>query len=519
VTSGKRPPLWTLSVLAGTLAVVAFGVHLRGEFFWDDLDLVVKNPLLGDPHGWRRILTADLWGGATGKATDLYRPLPMLTLWAQARIWGTSPVAFRVFDLGIHLACGALFCAWLLREGAPPMVAHSTTAVFLVHPSTTEAVMWVTGGRNDLLGTSFALLSLLSVQGRRPSIGGLAAATGFVFLAMLCKEVFVVLPVVLFAYLVVRRRLGGASGRLLPNALLPVTGVAAAFALRRALGVSAATNALGAAPLDHARAFATIVWHYAVQLVTLDNGATAERFVPLTTWAAALVLAAVLATSAALVRARSLAIIGWIWFLLALAPHTVSMPITGQWGNRYAYFSGIGFGACVAFLLPELARRVRPSVVAFAPGVVAVAVLLLALRTSQEASLWRDGVTLFGADVARLPDDSRAHYHLGVELVPRGGCAAALPHFAMSAHFEPTYARALHDVSGCLIELGRPADALEPARRDVELEPQSAGAHYNYAVALLASGDRPGAVRLLQRAVALDPGHRSALSLLDELGH
>jgi len=511
-----RLPSWTLSVAAALLAAIAFGTHFRGEFFWDDTDLVVKSTVLRDPHGWYRIFTTDLWGGATGRATDLYRPLPMLTLWMQARFTGLSIVAFRLGDLAIHFGCAALFFRWLRREGCSSLVAHSVTALFLVHPSTTEAVMWVTGGRNDSLGTLFALAALLCVRAEGSSWPRAVGATVFVFAAGLCKEVFVVLPFLLLAYATVRAE--GEFARLVHVRLyLPIAGAASFLVVRRTLHIASTSRALDGSLSEHAANYASILWHYTSQIVTFDNGATAQRFEPLPSVDAALVLTAAIAVTIALLRARSFALFGWIWFSSALAPHVVSLPVIGQWGNRYAYFAGLGLAATIAFLLPAVAKRLPRVAPRFAAAVTAVLVVLLALRTSIDASLWRDGPTLFGADVARNPDDSRAHYHLGVELVARGGCTEALPQFTRAAELEPTYARAWHNVAGCLIQLRRPREALESAERDVALEPANPRAHYNDAVARLASGDRPGGLASLGTALALDPSYRQAAALRDKV--
>jgi tetratricopeptide (TPR) repeat protein len=440
----------------------------------------------------------------------------MLTLWAQAQIAGPSIVGFRLFDLAVHFGCAALFCRWLIREGTSSLLAHCLTALFLVHPSTTEAVMWVTGGRNDSMGTLFALAALLCFRAEAPSWPRAAGATVFVLAATLCKEVFVVLPFLLISFTAVRAR-GDLARRISVPVGLPLLGDALFFLLRHELHISSVSRALDASLGEHATNYASILWHYAFQILAFDNGPTTEHFVPLRPVYAALVLTCVIAVTLACVRSRSFALFGWLWFLSALAPHVISLPVIGQWGNRYAYFAGLGLAAMIAFVLPAVAKRLPPNAPKLAAGTTFVLVVLLAIRTSMDASLWRDGVTLFGADVARNPDDGRAHYHLGVELLAHGGCVAALPHFTRSTELEPTYARAWHNVAGCLIQLRRPRDALEPAERDVALEPTNPRSQYNDAVALFASGDRAAGLRSLSTALTLDPHYRQAELLRDKV--
>ena len=71
-------------IVAAVLLGASFGRNLRGEFVWDDVYLVEGNQALFRPDGWRVLLLPDQWGPVTGKPSQLYHPIPMLTLWLQA---------------------------------------------------------------------------------------------------------------------------------------------------------------------------------------------------------------------------------------------------------------------------------------------------------------------------------------------------------------------------------------------------------------------------------------------------
>ena len=514
-------------ILAVVLLGVAFGPHLRGEFVWDDIYLVEGNQALFQTDGWRVLLNHDLWGPVTGEPSQLYHPVPMFSLWLQGILHTRSLVGFRLANLALHGLCAGLLWLFLGRRGMSRAAALATAAVFLVHPSVTEPVMWVTG-RHDTLGMAFTLAAMLlwPVADRgiwlRSSLAGLAAA-----LAFLCKEQFLVVPVLLLVYTVVgmRGRANCLSGpRRWLILLLPSAGLAAALLWRAHLGIRLGSDELARGLAQQFVCYATIVWHYGFQLLSFGNSATLDRFIPLGPWAAMGVLVILLAAGTVLARAWwreparfALPLFGVSWFCLSLVPLVAAVPRIGFYGNRYAYSPLGGLTVAAVGLLAPLASRGRLPRLWLAAGALLPA--LLVLSTSSAAANWRSDLSLYRADLLRDPDNGIAHYHYGYAVLRRRGCGEALPIFLAATRLAPDYARGWHNVAGCLENLGRAAEAEEPARRAVELEPDNARNQYNLAVALAARGDRTGATHALEHCLAREPSFKPARELLVGLRH
>jgi hypothetical protein len=511
-------------IVAAVLLGASFGPRLRGEFVWDDIYLVEGNQAIFRADGWRVLLLHDLWGPVTGKPSQLYHPVPMLSLWLQGISHTGSLVGLRLANLVLHGLCAGLLWLFIVRRGVGRAAALAAAAVFLVHPSVTEPVMWITG-RHDTLGMAFILAAMLlwQVAGRgiwlRSSLAGLATAMAF-----LCKEQFVVLPVLLFVYTVV-----GTRGRAdcLPGLrrwlvlLLPCAGIAAVLLWRAHLGIRLGSDALARGSVRLLVCYASTIWHYGVQLVSFGNSATLDQFIPLGPWAAMGVLVILVALLAVLAWAWwrepsrfALPLLGVSWFCLALVPLVAAVPQIGFYGNRYAYFPLGGLTVAAVGLLEPLAGRARGrlSRLWLAAGVALPAMLVLS--TSSEAANWRSDLSLYQADLLRDPDNGIAHYHYGYAVLRRRGCGEALPIFLAATRLAPGYGRGWHNVAGCLEDLGRAAEAVEPAQRAVELEPDSARNQYNLAVALAARGDGSGATRALERCLTLEPSFKPAQELL-----
>ena len=511
-------------IVAAVLLGLSFGSHLRGEFVWDDVFLVEGNQALFRADGWRVLLLHDLWGPVTGKPTQLYHPIPMLSLWLQGMAHTRSPVGFRLANLALHGLCAGLLWLFLTRNRIGRGAALVGIAVFLVHPSVTEPVMWITG-RHDILGMAFILAAVLlwPVSGRaiwlRSSLAGLAVAMAF-----LCKEQFVVLPVLLLVYTVVwaRGRTDRPAGqRRWLILLLPCAGLAAVLLWRAHLGIRLGSDELARGFARQLVCYATILWHYGAQLVSFGNSATLDQFIPLSPWPALGVLVILVTLLAVLAWAWwreparfALPLLGVSWFCLALVPLVAAVPQIGFYGNRYAYSPLGGLTVAAVGLLAPLAERARGrlSRVWLAAGVALPA--MLALSTSSAAASWSSDLSLYQADLLREPDNGIAHYHYGYAVLRRRGCGEALPIFLAATRLAPGYARGWHNLAGCLENLGRAAEAVEPARRAVELEPDNPRNQYNLAVALAARGDRTGATQALRRCLELEPSFKPAQELL-----
>lgn len=507
---------------------IAFGASLDGEFVWDDASLIEHNPAMTRADGWHTIATRDLWGSATGNATQLYHPVPMLTLWAQTRLGGVRVWPLRLGNVCIHALAVAWLAAWLARRGLPMAIATSAALVLLVHPTVTEPVMWLTG-RHDLLGVLCTLAGLWCwPEASAPVRPGRALATGVALgAAFLCKEAYLVafaLPVLLTATACARERRPARAPEVLRLALTALP-VVAAIAWRLGLGISMGATQARAPLAEQARHFAGVVLHYAAQFARFGDGPTIAPYTPIAPVAAVAVWAVMLAITAALgvlacknAGHAAVAWVGWAWFLVALAPHALSVPSLGLFGNRYGYFALFGLVVCAAAVGASLPLPAGSRIRAFAHPAVLALCVTLAFATRAEAHAWRSNLELYGRDLERDPNNGHALYHYATAVLDRDGCARALPLFILASRLAPSYSRPFHNAAGCAIEAGEPALAVRFARRELALAPRNAGAHYNLAVALFATGDASAGMRHLEVALRLDPEHAAARRLQAKLG-
>jgi len=195
------------------LAVLVFLNSLGNGFAQDDRPIIEWNPHVHGVGSVLEAVTTPYWPNTPSRLA-LYRPVTSATYAVDWSIWGGAPLGFHLTNVLLHAGVTGLLFLLLLGLGAGGVPSAIGAAVFAVHPVHVEAVANVVG-RAELLAALFVLAAALRFL--RPEGGwGRAALIGVLaFLAVGSKESGIVLPGVLFLLLL---REGGAP-RGLPAAL------------------------------------------------------------------------------------------------------------------------------------------------------------------------------------------------------------------------------------------------------------------------------------------------------------
>jgi len=172
-------------------ALLAFGFNLNSYFLSDDFVQIGK-VLHGD--------FSVAWGQSHG---GFFRPLFILSYIIDSRLWHTNPLGYHFTNIIIHALNSFLVFKIgqrlleraQLQTHAIKVAAGAGAALFLLHPSHNEAVIWISG-RADLIATFFCLASLWwycrFVHNQKRS--NLAIALGMGGAALLAKESAICLP-------------------------------------------------------------------------------------------------------------------------------------------------------------------------------------------------------------------------------------------------------------------------------------------------------------------------------------
>ncbi|XHR28513.1 MAG: hypothetical protein ACFUZC_21680 [Chthoniobacteraceae bacterium] len=391
-------------------ALAAFALYLPTlgyDFVYDSVVQVGMDDYIHQPAHLLDCLSLRVLGQ---DVLDFNRPLNLVSLIADAQLWGKNPAGFRLTHLFLHAAVAGLLFRWLRIITGSAGASALAALIFALHPLHVETVVEI-GYREDLLVALFMLAGLNAAAAFEPGRPGRVWGPGLLtFACLVCaaasKENGIAGPVVLAAYwALLRREPGAPRGPWL--ALIGATSVAvgAFYALR--FGMEPKNSIIFAQPAPRMAAdplewlltqsriwtaeLCRVVWPTDL---CADYGPYNLRNID-PVWALSLVFTLAVAGGVWAFLSRRAAL-GCVFVLAALAPVSNLMPIYRPMADRYLYLPMTGLALLLAL---ALARPGRWRLSAWTGA--GLAAVLLAAATLHEEPFWRNGAVLW-AEVARV---------------------------------------------------------------------------------------------------------------------
>ncbi|MEE9394505.1 MAG: hypothetical protein V3W41_18580 [Planctomycetota bacterium] len=189
--------------------------------YWIKDDLLISQFTTGGQLDWGRFKLF-LWPSHMERE-QFWRPLPILTGFADYSVWGTNPVGAHLQNTAWQALIGVLVYCLLqaLAGGRARGAAFVASLAVVVNPIAPESVVWLLQ-RMVLMNAAFSLAAMLAwlkaaESGRhRWKLLGL----GLLSAAILCKEIAVVLPACFFLIDLSYAPKGQGIGKRLRSALL-----------------------------------------------------------------------------------------------------------------------------------------------------------------------------------------------------------------------------------------------------------------------------------------------------------
>jgi len=200
--NASSPPSWKG---IGVVLVLTFAVYiptLRYQFVHDDRGQIVENPAV---HSWRFVpsyFTSQVWAGVMpGELGNYYRPLFLLWLRINHAAFGNHAWGWHLTTILAHVLTTLLAYLLALCLGVSGDAALVAALVFGLHPAHIEAVAWISGSTEPLLGVLLIASFISYVRWRRTSRRDWRLASVVLFaLALAEKETAMILPGLLLAY-------------------------------------------------------------------------------------------------------------------------------------------------------------------------------------------------------------------------------------------------------------------------------------------------------------------------------
>jgi len=472
---------------------------------YDDPSYVAQNPHVRDG------LTANgiAWAFTHSFAGNWF-PLTWISHMLDCQFFGLDASLHHLTNLCFHVLAAILLYTVLRRITGARWPSAMVAALFALHPLHVESVAWI-AERKDVLSACFWMVTLAAYARyvARPEKARYALTLAAFSLGLMAKPMLVTLPLVLCLLDYWPFARGVHIREKVPFLALSAVVSVVTYLVHRDVAAVVSLHALPLslrienALVSYALYIAKMFWPSGLAVFyPYPSGGLAA---PAT--AAGAALAAITAAAIRSARRRPYFIVGWLWYLLTLAP-VIGLIQAGQQAraDRYTYIPMIGLTIALIWGAADILQS-RPRVAA-ALG-TAVCALCVAL-TWHQTGYWQDGVSLFQHAVDVTTDNYIAQFNLASALAARGDNSEAARHLADAVRIRPNSEPAHAELGQVLARLGQTDEALAELRTAAQEKPDDANVHYRIGLLLGGAGRPDEASVELSTAVRLDPDNAEA---------
>lgn len=397
-----------------------------------------------------------------------WHPLAWLSHAADWSLYGADPSGHHLTSVMLH-ALNAMLLFIVLRRMTGSLGASAFVAfVFAAHPLNVASVAWI-ASRKGVLSTTFWLLTMWAYASytERGGKGRYLIVLGAFALGLMSKPVLVTLPLALLLLDFWPLHRMSASGHPM-GAERPFYEKLPMMLMAGAVAVTVMMVRRVEDPVDAADRWAQVPLAYLVYLKRIFwPVGLATPYPPSAVPDASEALLAVLALLAItgvvllLRRKRPYLAVGWLWFLVTLAPVIGFVQIGAHpMADRWMYVPMIGILIAVAWGVPASLRR--SPVGKLAVGVFgAGAVFALVIVTHAQIGYWQNTETLFRRAIAVTENNRTAHYNLAWFLAKEERREEAAEEYRRALEISPDHFPSQHNLALLLLEEGRTDEAIE----------------------------------------------------------
>jgi len=526
-------------VLVLALTFVVYIPSLSYQFVHDDRGQIVENPAV---HSWRAVpgyFTSHVWAAVMPETLgNYYRPLFLLWLRINDAVFGNQAWGWHLTTILSHVLMTFLvyLLAWRLGIGSDG--ALLAALVFGLHPAHIEAVAWISGVTEPLLGILLIAAFLSYVQWRAEGAPKWKVISLALFaLAMLEKETALILPALLFAYEWIwgteresppraRRILawcGGALGKIWPYFLLIALYVPARIhalqGFNHPVTPLSATQLVFTWPALVAFWIRHLIWPAGLSTF-YDLPAVVYPTLKNFTLPAIFDICVGLALFACVRKSRPAAFFA-VWLVLPLIPLLdLRVFVANDFAHdRYLYLPSVGLAVLVAMLLQRVCWRGPRWLGIPAPLLVASLCLASALSygTVSESFYFKDNLTFYAYNVSKAPRNPDAMANYATILAEGGNYGPALEKYLVVLRYHPNHWAATYDLAFTYYKIGNLPEAEKYFLQAIRINPNKPDEYLYLGMTRFKSGRIAEAIPTVRTAIAIRPtgfGYHFALGMM-----
>ena len=519
-----------ICVFLFALTWLIFGQTLWHQFInYDDQDYVFANGEVVKGLTGHGIIWA-----FTGPHSFNWHPLTSLSHMLDCQVFGLNAGGHHFTSVLFH-SIGAVLLFLVLWQlttnyqlSASVWPSAFVALLFAIHPLRVESVAWVAERKDVLSGVFFFLtIGAYARYVRNPTGGGYALTMLCFAAGLMSKPMLVTLPVLLLAldYWPLNRFTAsetskrkkqekpgpGKTAKQLLVEKIPLFALSIASSIATFIAQGSAVARIEQFPLgmrimNAFSSYAVYIWQMFVPKdLTLLYPLTQSQITAGRMATGLLVLIAVTTAVIALRKTRPYLLVGWIWYVVMLAPVIGLIQVGSQaHADRYTYLPQIGLYVMIAWGIADLSASwpARRSILSAAALIITGG---LAVLTWKQTALWRDSETVWRHAIKVSTANDTAFRNLGDALFVQDRYDEAIVAYKQALKANRKNAGAENGLGSAFMKTGSVERAVFHYQKAVELRPQDAENHNNLGNALCQKGAFQEGIAEYKRALELRP--------------
>jgi protein O-mannosyl-transferase len=454
-------------LLITTITFMFYGNSVFNDYVLDDGMFVNHNQFVQKGFdGIYDLLTKETMYGYVGNASGgRWHPLSLITFAVENQYFGNAPHFSHFINVLLLALTGIIMILFLRRHifKSSPIAAFIISLLFIIHPIHTEAIANIKS-RDELLSWLFLLLTMYCSMNflTNKNYWQLLFSLVFYFLGLMSKEngvsFIAILP--LTFYFFTKEKWTAILFTTLPFVI--VFGI---YWLLRIAFVPFVPNSISdVIVLNAPYLLATSTQRFATELMVLGkymlllfypnplscdysyNAVPYVNFSDWQVWLSVIVQATLLLYALVKLKEKNLVAYGILFYFCSIVLYSNLINVGNlNMGERFLYQPSFGFCIALIVLSNELVQKIKFKNVSqkfTAICTVCIAVFLLSgFQTIRRNSEWATNISLWSADIKKVPNSARAQNGLGTTELSISGSEKdsvkkiALQHDAIS-HFK-----------------------------------------------------------------------------------
>jgi tetratricopeptide (TPR) repeat protein len=540
-------------LLLVAVTLFSYSNTLRSPFIFDDIAVIVENPIIKDLRFYIEPSRAEQLKGTFQYQSFKNRYVGSLTFAVNYRLNGLDVTGYHVVNIFIHIINVLLLYLLVVLSFRTPYlykcsirkysgeIAVFTAFLFACHPVQTEAVTYI-WQRVTSLATLFYLFSLVmyvkSGLARTGDKRGFFSSAGLLYytaslvsavLAMKTKQISFTLPLMALLYESmffegkIRRKILYLLPLLLTMLIIPLSMMEFDKPAGELFGqISEVTrDRTDMSRLDYLfTQFRVVITYIRLLFLPINQNLAYDypiyrSLFDLPVFLSSVVLLLLLALAIYIKNRAGLRFAGFgiFWFFIALSVESSVIPILGVIYEHRVYLPSIGVFMAATVLFFTAAEKFEDSGKGFhrtAVAVLSLIVVVLCLATYSRNNVWKSRTGVWQDVAAKSPDKAEAHYNLGLSYQSQGFIEKSIDSYRTAIHLKRDYTEAYINLGVAYKTKGLIEKAIEQYLLAIQLNPDIPEVHNNLGSAYMSQGSFEKAVEQYRIAIRLKPDYSKA---------